>query len=191
MKEKGGYMEICTIMENTDITNQDMIENIINQYSTQIKRLAFTYVRDWAVSDDITQEVLIICYEKLNTYRGEGDIKNWLFKITVNKCKDYLRGKWYKRIIPVDGKWEDYGSESTSSEDSFFKKNEAAELSKKVLSLPMKYREVIILFYYEGLKIREMVELLVVKEQTIKTRLSRARKMLEKMIKESEEWKNN
>lgn len=184
-------MEHCISTTLKDQTNEIIIENLIKEYSTQIKRLAFTYVKDWSASEDITQEVFIVCYQKLSTYRGDGSIKNWLLKITVNKCKDYLRSKWYRSIVPVNSKWNKFENSSISSEDYILLKNESLQLSKTVLSLPTKYREIIILFYYEGLKTREIKELIGLNEQTIKTRLSRARKMLEKVLKECEEWTIN
>ncbi|TFI47373.1 RNA polymerase factor sigma C, partial [Diaphorobacter sp. DS2] len=91
---------------------------------------------------DITQEVFIICYKKLHLFRGDSSYKTWLYKITVNKCKDELKRKsfWQFRLAE---KLKDHVPKSErSTEEQVITKSEDQELSDNVLSLPIKYREV-------------------------------------------------
>ncbi|MBN8202584.1 MULTISPECIES: sigma-70 family RNA polymerase sigma factor [Bacillaceae] len=175
-------MEVLETTNPSDIN----IEILVNKYGKDIKKLAYMYVKDWGKAEDITQEVFIICYKKLHLFRGDSSYKTWLYKITVNKCKDELKRKsfWQFRLAE---KLKDHVPKSErSTEEQVITKSEDQELSDNVLSLPIKYREVIILFYYEGLKIKEIHELTGLNIDTIKTRLSRSKGLLRKMYEGSE-----
>lgn len=117
----------------------DLVKELIDEYAEQVKRLAFIYVKNWAVADDITQEVFISCFKNIMKFRNDSSYKTWLFKIAVNRCKDYLKSKWYKAILPLDRGSEKLKTEA-SLDDSLVQKGEREEISKKVLSLPVKYR---------------------------------------------------
>ncbi|WP_377887543.1 sigma-70 family RNA polymerase sigma factor [Alkalihalobacillus sp. R86527] len=156
------------------ISRNQLIKGLIEDYAQQVKRLAFTYVRNWAVADDITQEVFISCYNNIERFRGESSYKTWILKITVNRCKDYLKSKWYKSVLPLD--WSSERVPSVENLDTILiQKHEEEEISKVVLSLPLKYREMIILFYYQDLSVDEINGLTGIKKETVKTRLRRAK----------------
>lgn len=163
------------------ITTEELLEMLVDEYSARVKRLAYTYVKSWQAAEDITQEVFISCYKNLDSFRIESSYKTWLFKITVNKSKDYLKSKWYKSIVPFDFNWSLFSGMKASPEDEVIEKNDEYILSEKVLRLPAKYREVIILYYYEDLNIREISELSNINLDTVKTRLRRAKSLLRKM----------
>ena len=81
----------------------ELLRELIDDYAERIKRLAYTYVKNWAVADDITQDVFISCFKNIVHFRGDSSYKTWLFKITVNRCKDYLKSKWFRSMIPLRG----------------------------------------------------------------------------------------
>ena len=72
---------------------EDILRELIDLYAESIKMLAFTYVQNWSTAEDITQDVFIKCYEKMEDFRGDSTYKTWLYKITRNKCIDYLKSK--------------------------------------------------------------------------------------------------
>lgn len=157
------------------------IEILLNTYGKDIKKLAFMYVKDWGKAEDITQEVFITCYKKIHLFRRDSSYKTWLYKIAVNKCKDELKRKDFWQFRLADKLKHHLPKSEQTIEEQVMTKSEDQELAENVLSLPVKYREVIILFYYEELKIKEIHELTGLNIETIKTRLSRAKKMLRKM----------
>jgi RNA polymerase sigma-70 factor (ECF subfamily) len=164
-------------------TKEELLERLIDQFGPDIKRLAYTYVKDWPTAEDITQEIFISCYKKIDDFRGESSYKTWLYKIAINKCKDFYRSKWYRFVTPFDNVIEKLKGGNLSIEEQVILKEEDYLLSQQVLSLPQKYREMIILYYYEELKISEIEELTGIKQETIKTRLRRAKQQL------SKEWR--
>src|SRR5690606_26525529 len=110
--------------------------------------------------------------------------KTWIYRITVNKCKDYLKSWSYRNIYYRDKLQSFFKGSSHSSESKFLVSEENEELFQKVLALPTKLRESIILYYYEGFSIDEIAELLAIKSNTVKTRLHRARATLKVTLEE-------
>lgn len=162
---------------------EEIIEIVMDQYGEQLIRFIYTYVKDWGKAEDIIQEVMVTCFKKLDTFRGESSFKTWIYRIAINRSKDYLRSWSFRNISVTDLLHRFVNKDLTNSPESeLLKKNNREEIAKLVLSLPVKYREVLLLFYYEELSIFEICELLMEKESTIKTRLHRARLLLKERI---------
>ena len=179
MKPKDGYRES---------ENRELLELLMDEYGDSIKRLAYSYTKNWDMAEDITQEVFITCYIKLDGFREESSYKTWLYRITINKCKDLLKTKWLQNIVQID-KFMSYFKSNLTVEEEVVKKNEEEELAALIFELPLKYREIIILYYYEQLKIREIHSLTGLNIETIKSRLRRGKKMLyDKLLEEEEEY---
>jgi RNA polymerase sigma factor (sigma-70 family) len=166
---------------------KQLLQQLMEEYGQSVARLAYTYVKDVTIAEDVAQEVFIKCYRKLDEFRQESSYKTWLFKITVNQSKDLLKSWNVKKVFPTEfSSHRGNQLESSSREqtpEQFVISNERKEIiANAVLFLPVKLREVIILYYYEGQKIEEIADLLNIKVNTIKTRLMRARQKLKKMI---------
>ena len=163
--------------QNTDTIYY--IEELIHSYERQITNFVFTYVKDWAAAQEITQDVFIKAYEKYATFEGRSNVKTWLYTIAANQAKDYLRARERRKrgikqlIANMMNKVE-----SDTPESILLTSEHNQMLIEKVFALPIIYREVIILFYYEEMTTSEIGELLQVSASTIRTRLDRARKML-------------
>ncbi|HEX6923254.1 MAG TPA: sigma-70 family RNA polymerase sigma factor [Bacillales bacterium] len=166
----------------------ELVEALMEQYGSDLKKLAFSYVNDWGKAEDISQDVFFICYKKIKTFRGDSALKTWLFRITVNRCKDLMKS-WPFRHIRVG--WpksiREQESTSPSPEGEALRQSENQLLADKVMALPLKYKEVIVLHYYSGLKTEEIGESLGQNVKTIRTRLRRARGLLRKMYEEEAE----
>lgn len=168
--------------DDIDLNNKEqLIIKLMNSHGEKLVRLAYTYVKDWGKAEDIVQDVFITCFTKLETYRGDASLQTWLYRITVNRCKDYLKSWTFKNIKFSDVILSLTKSKSEQPELRLVNKDDHHELSEKVLSLSLKYREVIILHYYEELSIKQISELLNVKVSTVKVRLSRGRLLLKNM----------
>ena len=171
-------------MGNNNRENYHLIESLLDEHGTDLKRLAYFYVKDHALAEDILQDVFISCYKNIDNFRMESSYKTWLVKITINKCKDTLK-RWSFRNLIFKEKIRSVDIELKSPESIFVENEEDVFLFEQVMKLPINYREVIILFYYEELHIEEISKLLGIKENTVKTRLHRARKKLKEMLKGS------
>ena len=166
-----------------NISNEEQLIWLMDTYGDQIIKLAYTYVKSEHAAEDLSQEIFLKCYEKLDSFRGESSIKTWLYRIAINKCKDYLKTWSYKRLY-FTGKIESfYKNVNPGADAEYFDKNSKLVLSEHVLSMPLKYREVIILYYYENLTIKEISELLYINSNTVKSRLVRGRNGLKQKLK--------
>lgn len=163
---------------------QLLLEHLIDQFGERVKKLAFTYVKDWAIAEDVAQEVFISVYKNLDRFRGDASYKTWIYKITMNKSKDAIKTR-FLRPTKLLGKLKlQNEAYEQSAEENVFEEIGDIRLSEAVMKLPVKYREVIMLYYYENLKLEEIKSVTKLNLSTIKTRLRRAKAMLRDLYEE-------
>ena len=145
------------------------LQDAVANYSKSIARAAFTYLKNAADAEDITQEVFLALLEKQPHFESEEHLKAWLLRVAINKSKNALKSGWFTR---------------TQDNTSFSCGESAGSASNRgcVLSLDEKYRIPIHLFYYEGYSIEEIGKILRLNPATVGTRLARGRALLKKMI---------
>lgn len=162
--------------------DEALINEIMSRYGQDILQLTYSYVKNKTIAEDLTQEIFIKCYKSLHTYKQNAKMKTWLCTIAANHCKDYLRS-WYFRKVTVSEKIADLtGTTKNNVEDLVLENEEDHELAFAVMSLPMKYREVIFLFYFEEMSIKEIESVLDINQNTIKSRLKRAKGLLKEEL---------
>lgn len=159
---------------------EELIESLINDYAEDVKKIAFLYVNDVMESEDILQEVFIACYQNLHKFRKKSSYKTWLIRITINKCKDHnkrwsVRNLFYKASIDPQGNFH-------SAEESLLTKENADETMSRLSQLSSKYKEVLILYYYQELTMEEIGKVLSISRNTVKSRLLRAKKKLKEKL---------
>jgi RNA polymerase sigma-70 factor, ECF subfamily len=163
---------------------QQLLEHLIDLFGENVKKLAYTYVKDWAIAEDVAQEVFISVYKNLDRFRGDSSYKTWIYKITMNKSKDAIKTR-FLRPTKLLGKLKLQNEVyEPSAEQNVFEEIGDIRLSESVMQLPVKYREVIMLYYYEGLKMEEIQQVTKLNLSTIKTRLRRAKTMLRDLYEE-------
>lgn len=164
---------------------------LMEEYGDMVIRLAFTYVKQKQLAEDISQEVFISCYKNIDKFQNKATYKTWIYRITVNKCKDVLRSWSFKNLF-YNHFISSLLMKGLSTETKMIAKEEKGIIFEKVLTLPIKLREVIILHYYEDLSINEIAELISLNSNTVKTRLYRGRSLLKNLFeKENISWKIN
>ena len=166
--------------------NEEQLKQVMNLYGEYLIRLAFLYVKDWAVAEDIVQEVFIAYYRKSNQFEERSSLKTYLSKIAINKCHDHLRSWKNKRSYLTEAMGQ-LVSRAQTPEEAFDQHSAQAVLMGNVLELPIKYREVVLLYYYQEFTTKEISRLLSCSENTVKTRLRRAKVLLKDKI-DSQEW---
>ncbi|GAB6475755.1 MULTISPECIES: sigma-70 family RNA polymerase sigma factor [Bacillus] len=163
---------------------EDLIDEIMNKYGQEVLQLVYSYVNNKEVAEDVTQDIFVKCYKSLHTYKGNSNLKTWLWRIAINHCKDYLKSWYNKKVIVTEDDFTYMESQKESVEQIVIQNAEDSRLASAVMSLPIKYREVIYLFYYEELSIKEIATVIEVKGNTIKTRLKKAKELLKKGLEE-------
>ncbi|KXY06140.1 sigma-70 family RNA polymerase sigma factor [Bacillus wiedmannii] len=161
-----------------------LIDEIMNKYGQEVLQLVYSYVNNKEVAEDVMQDIFVKCYKSLHTYKGNSNVKTWLWRIAINQCKDYIKSWYSKKVIVTEDESAYIGVQNDSVEQTVIQNAEDRELASAVMNLPIKYREVIYLFYYEELPIKEIAIVIDVKENTIKTRLKKAKELLKKGLEE-------
>ncbi len=168
-----------SVRNQTERMDEARFEELYERYANDVLRVSYFYLGDRQQAEDVTQDVFV----KLLTHAPDleqGREKAWLLKVALNRCRDLWRGAWVKRVV--------LGSpamELTPAPDQMDDRLERQELMAAVRRLPADFRDVILLHYYQGFGIAEIAQMLKVPEGTISSRLSRGRKKLEEILKES------
>jgi len=160
-------------MEKQTLNWDNSLEDVVAKYSNMVYKLAVCQMRNKNDADDIFQEVFFRYVKTRPCFDSEEHRKAWLIRVTVNCCKSMYSSAWLKKIVPLD----DTITFETKEENDLF-----SELQK----LPLKYRMVIHLFYYEDMSIDDICMALNKKPSAVKMQLLRARKMLKEIIKEED-----
>ena len=158
-----------------------MIEELIDTYSDYLYRIAFIYTKDEKVAEEVVQDVFLKFYQTKDRYDGRASMKTYLTKMTINRSYDYLRSWKNKKALLIETFTNAKGAETEA-----IQKEERGEITAAVLKLPVKYREVLLLYYYEDLQVAEIAELCKLSVSTVKTRLQRARAKLKPLLLEIE-----
>ncbi|WP_051348649.1 sigma-70 family RNA polymerase sigma factor [Peribacillus kribbensis] len=173
-------MEKAWAFANSD-NREGILEALVDLYEKDVVNLAFTYVKDWSTAEDITQEVFLKIYKKMHTFEDRSNVKTWIYRIAINQCKDFLKSRYVRSIFLTNRIQRYSGRDDKGAEGHLLKSLENAELARSVFQLPVKLREVILLFYYKEFTIEEISETLNISSSAARTRLSRARDALRKL----------
>lgn len=146
-------------------------ERAIEKYSDMIKRICLVYLKNYADTEDIFQNVFIKYLLSSDEFENDEHEKAWFIRVTINCCKDFLKSFFRRNTVPFD----------VIAEQAAEMPNESKELLEAVLSLPQKYREVVYLYFYEEYKAVEIAKILNRNVNTVYTLLSRAKAMLREM----------
>ena len=148
----------------------------VQRYSGMILRLCFTYSLGRADAQDICQNVFLKLLQSDRRFDSEGETRAFIIRMTVNECKDVLKSGWRRRSVPLD--------ELIEREVPFLPEENTGVLAA-VQRLPVKYREAVYLYYYEGYHAEEIAAMVGAKPAAIRQRLARAREILRKELEGS------
>ncbi|WLR41770.1 sigma-70 family RNA polymerase sigma factor [Bacillus carboniphilus] len=170
-------------MIQTDVNNvnyEDILYELVLDYSDELKRIAYLYVNIHVEADDIVQEVFISCYKNLSKFRSDASYKTWLIRITINKCKDYRR-KWHVKNI-INKSEIEINDVEKSSDDLIIEQENNNEMIKQLSLLPPKYKDVLILHYYQEMTMEEISTVLKLNINTVKSRIYRGKDRLKDQL---------
>jgi RNA polymerase sigma-70 factor, ECF subfamily len=167
------------------LDSREIINDLMDRYGTEVLHLTYTYVRNRQTAEDLTQEIFIKCFEKLYTFEGKASIETWLYRITVNHFKDYVKS-WYHRKIVVTDYISSFftAAPHSGADEAFLEKEKKNEVLEAVYHLPLKYREIIFLYYFKEWTQKEISEICELNLSTVKARLIKAKTLLKERMLE-------
>ena len=151
----------------------DSVSKIVDMYADTLYRIALAYLGNRSDAEDVVQETFLRYIKKKPKFESAEHAKAWLIRVTVNLSKDLLKSFWHKNTTEL-------------TEDMIAPNEKDRQIWESVKQLSPKYRIVIELYYREGYSIKEIASILKKNPSTIGNQLSRAKKLLEKMLKEDE-----
>lgn len=153
---------------------------VVNTYGNMVYRIAYGYCKNASDAEDIVQNVYIKLLQSKTKFINEEHIRKWLIRVAANEAKNLCVSFWRRKIVPLE--------DSHEALLQWSGKEECSKLYEVVMDLPDKYRIVTYLYYYEDYAVREIAEILKLRETTVQTQLMRAREKLKMKLKE--DWKN-
>ena len=170
----------------------------IDEYGDMLFKLSYVRLQNRQDAEDVVQEVFYQYLKKPQSFQGPEHEKAWFLKVTLNACRKVWRSAWKRHQnawqqevfgqegggpgCPAEGAAAD--SLAGGPEESYVRHEEKRCLLEAVLSLPEKYRDVIHLFYYEELSVKEISRITGRGESTVTSQLTRGRELLRKSLKE-------
>lgn len=151
---------------------------LYTRYASDIIRVSYFYLGDRGKAEDVCHDAFVSLFVNRPALEP-GHEKTWLLKVAMNRCRDIWRSAWVRRVISGSPAFE-----MIPAPDTLGKHMEKAEVLQAVHSLPTDFREIFILYYYQGYGISEISGILNLPEGTISSRLSRGRKKLEAILGE-------
>ena len=146
---------------------KDDFEILVEKYADTVTRICFVNLENRADAEDAWQNVFIKLFKSKKIWsKPEDELRKWLVTVTLNECRDIKRKLFHRNHYDIDELDISY------SED--FNK----DIISAVRSLPIKYLQVIELYYFEGYSVAEISDILSANENTIKSRLKRGRELL-------------
>lgn len=155
---------------------KQIFENAVARNSRRLFLIALSFTKNHADSEDIVQNVFMKLWNRKHGFENDEHINNWLTAVCVNESKNCLKSYFRKNTTDLDSIGDLYSFDRKSDMDLF----------TAVMKLPKNERTVIHLFYYEDLSIKQIAELLGLKESAVGTRLHRARTKLKETL--GDEW---
>lgn len=155
------------------IDEEETYIEVVEKFADMVFRIAYQNCFNKSDSQDVAQDVFVkLLSQKGRTFRDMEHIKAWLIKVTLNRCKDYSRFTEHRKEISIE-EWD-----GTFLEDK-------QEVLPVLEELQREERTIVYLHYFEGYSIREIAQLLGKKQNTIGSKLGRARKKLGKLLEEN------
>ncbi|MGI8669292.1 MAG: sigma-70 family RNA polymerase sigma factor [Aridibacter sp.] len=200
-EEKIGEVALAT--ENTSAETQfieklkqgdaQAFDTFVQRYTSDIYGLLYRITEDAEEAADLTQETFIKAFKAIKKFRGDAELKTWLFRIAVNQSKNRFR--WWKRrkrekTVSLDapiGNSETPLSETIQTnfanpEENTLQNERQKFLKKALQELPDIFREAVVLCDIEGLSYEEISNVLEINPGTVKSRIARGREELRKKL---------
>lgn len=158
--------------------NSSCLGELYSRYYQKVLHKCMSFVKDDSIAFDLAQDILLKAFFRLQTFRREAGFSTWLYAITANHCKEYLREKRHTNAVSLE---EGKGMVVAEPAD------EAEELNLKILEgklymylnyLGTDEREMLLMKYCQDKSIQELQERYQLSASAVKMRLSRAKKKL-------------
>jgi len=167
------------LMEQVRDGKVEKLAILFERYQAMLYNFFLRLTGNRAASEDLVQEVFIRILKYRAGYQGESRFVVWMFQIARNAHVDFLRKK--KAEVPLDEQYAEAPDRDERPDERYETNQEAALVRRALDQLPVKKKEILVLFRYQNLKLREIAELLDLQVGTVKVQVHRALKDLSRI----------
>ena len=185
-------MDDLKIIESCLLGNKQIFSRLIDNYKNMVYNLAYRMSNNPHEAEDISQEAFLRAYQSLAHFNPSYKFSTWLYQITLNIIRDKYKKKEIDYVsldTPIETNDSEYFPQpadlTNNPEQIITQKDDLRAIQKAIYSLPLKYREVIVLRHLQDLSYIEIANILKLPAGTVKVRLYRAREQLKKILLKS------
>jgi RNA polymerase sigma-70 factor (ECF subfamily) len=176
------------LVKQTLCGNTAAYNGLVQRYQRQVYNLAYRMLGNAEDAGDMVQETFLRAFGALHSFRQDASFLTWLYKIASNLCIDQLRSRKAKGALSLNVELEEGREPAADSRESGPEENAVREavqdvVQRAVLTLPEKYRVVVVMRHLQGLSVDEIARTLELPTGTVKTHLFRAREMLRERLR--------
>ncbi|MCB0282397.1 MAG: sigma-70 family RNA polymerase sigma factor [Calditrichae bacterium] len=167
--------ELIKLTKNGDLTAFD---SLMQKYEKLVYKISYGFGRSKENALDISQEVFLKVFQKINKLRDDRLFKSWIIKITYNEGVDWVKKNRHLQTHASIDNETDFLIQAPSNEDEFLAKEHKSELIKSLYNLNTRYRLAVVLRYFEDMPIKEIAQTLQCSEGVVKNMLFRSLRKL-------------
>ncbi|MDD3840229.1 MAG: RNA polymerase sigma factor [Clostridia bacterium] len=178
------------LVEQVQQGNIHLFNQIVEKYKNRMFKLAYSFTYNYTDCEDLCQEIFILAFKKINSFNFKCKFSTWMYRIATNRCIDWQRknARINNKIISIDTN-DDWTGRSFSicqtPEDDYINYEQNKALHDALATLDIKYRLPIIMYHFQGMKYREIGEVLEIKERTVETRIYRGKQKIRQILLEN------
>lgn len=153
---------------------ENQFNSVYQEYARELFNIAYGYTKNKEDTLDIVQTAYVKLLQSNRTFRSNDDIHFYLIRITINESINWIKSSYQKKVI----RDTDFIMNLSNQQ----KGSSLEMITYAVNNLPEKYQTVIILYYYDVMKIKDIAIVLKISEAAVKKRLERAKKLMKEWI---------
>lgn len=159
---------------------EQFLEKLMHEYGDELLRTCYLYLKDYQLAEDAAQETFIKAMRSYDTFEHKSSEKTWLMRIAINCCKNVMRTRWFRtRQNNLEDHMNRIGDDPIND---FLEKD---SVSAAIMDLNADDRQIIVLYYYQELSVKEIAIVTGKSENATIQRLSRARGKMKKILTEA------
>ncbi len=167
------------LVDRTKRGDTDAFSILVRRHQQVVYNLAYRYMRDSALAEDMAQEAFLKAYRLLGGFRGDCSFSTWLYRVTCSVCLTEIARRKKRSEVPLEA------AHAGTVDSAAFEAVDMAEIVRRcVTKLPAKYASIVTLYYLDQMPYEQIAEIMKIPLGTLKTWMFRARKDLRTIIEE-------
>ncbi len=162
------------------MSEEQFLERLMHEYGDGLLRTCYLYLKDYQLAEDAVQETFIKAMKSYESFEHKSSEKTWLMRIAINCCKNVMRTKWFR--TRQNNPENHMNGINDDPINDFLEKD---SVSSAIMALNADDRQIIVLYYYQELSVKEIAIIIGKSENTTMQRLNRARGKMKKILTEA------